>query len=204
VKIRDRKQEDPNEVGLVDGPRLKVIDLILQRWRMAKVAPYIPEGARVLDVGSRDGALFRYLRSRISWGLGLDPVLKQSVRSDRFELVAGEFPRDAPASEPFDAITMLAVLEHVPSTHHVELREECARLLKEDGVLIITVPSPLVDRILELLVRLRLIAGMALHEHHGFNPNDVPERFSGGGLVLVRTQRFQLGLNNLFVFRRTA
>jgi hypothetical protein len=109
-----------------------------------------------------------------------------------------------PASEPFDAITMLAVLEHISSTQHSDLRDECVRLLKPGGLLIITVPSPAVDRILDLLRRLHLVAGMALHEHHGFDPKGIPERFSGHGLVLVRAKRFQLGLNNLFVFRRSA
>ncbi|HEY7819578.1 MAG TPA: hypothetical protein VIG29_15255, partial [Vicinamibacteria bacterium] len=49
---------------------------------------------------------------------------------------------------------------------------------------------------------LRLIDGMALDEHHGFEPSDTPAIFSGFGLRLVRRRKFQLGLNNLFVFQR--
>jgi hypothetical protein len=50
-------------------------------------------------------------------------------------------------------------------------------------------------------MRLRVLAGMDAHHHHGFVPDDVPVIF-GGELTLLHRSRFQLGLNNLFVFRR--
>jgi len=43
---------------------------------------------------------------------------------------------------------------------------------------------------------------MSLHEHHGFNPADVPSLFGGAGLTLVKARTFQLGLNHLFVFKK--
>jgi SAM-dependent methyltransferase len=182
-------------------PPLKAVDRILQRWRIAKVRRYIHKGARVLDIGCADGALFRRLRNRIGSGVGADPSLDRSVGNDRFQLIAGPLPTNL-APEQFDAVTMLAVVEHLRAEVVPELRDQCVRLLKPGGVLLITVPSVRVDTILRWLARLRLVAGMSLHEHHGFQPTDVPNWFGGTGLMLVKASKFQIGLNNLFVFKK--
>jgi hypothetical protein len=98
---------------------------------------------------------------------------------------------------------MLAVVEHLREDAVPALRAQCTKALKSGGLLLITVPSVKVDRILALLLRLHLVAGMSLHEHHGFNPADVPNWFGGSGLTLVQAKPFQLGYNHLFVFRKT-
>jgi 2-polyprenyl-3-methyl-5-hydroxy-6-metoxy-1,4-benzoquinol methylase len=76
---------------------------------------------------------------------------------------------------------MLAVLEHIPEPQQRPLAESCARFLKPAGVLVITTPSPRVDRILNLLLALRLIDGMSLEEHYGFDPRQTPALFSVPG-----------------------
>jgi hypothetical protein len=119
-------------------------------------------------------------------------------------LIAGRFPEDLPDPRPFDAITMLAVLEHVKPEQQSQLAKHCARFLKPEGCLIITVPSPKVDRILSLLKLLRLINGMSLEQHYGFDASQTPSIFAVDGLTLVKSAKFQLGLNNLFVFKKTA
>ena len=64
--------------------------------------------------------------------------------------------------------------------------------------MIITVPSPLVDRILKIGIRLRLLEGMEVHQHHGFDPHSMPALFAPHFRV-ERRRRFELGLNHLFV-----
>src|SRR5262249_28343245 len=182
--------------GIMRGPPLKTLDRILQRWRIAKVRPYIRKGARVLDIGCADGALFRRLRKRIGSGVGVDPALQQPVEDARFPLIAGLLPSDLSTLGQFDAVTMLAVVEHLPGEVIPLLREQCVTLLKPGGLLLITVPSMQVDRILAWLTRLHLVVGMSLHEHHGFNPTDVPRCFGGTRLTLVKAAKFQMGLNN--------
>ena len=83
-------------------------------------------------------------------------------------------------------------------------RAGCARFLKPGGRLIITVPAAAVDHILAVLKFLRLIDGMSLEEHHGYDVRQTPEIFSVGSTseLLCAQKRFQLGLNNLFVFER--
>ncbi|MBI2924791.1 MAG: methyltransferase domain-containing protein [Verrucomicrobia bacterium] len=180
---------------------MKALDRLLQRWRIAKAGPFIPSGARVLDVGCSDGALFRRLSSLIGSGVGIDPELRKPLIVGNARLYPGRFPDDMPEAEPFDVITMLAVLEHVPRAERSVVASACARLLKSGGRVIITVPSPLVDALLRVLRALRLVEGMSLEQHYGFEPREVVPLFTGAGLRLVVHRTFQLGLNNLFVFQ---
>jgi hypothetical protein len=94
-------------------------------------------------------------------------------------------------------------LEHFPAEAYGPLADGCARFLKPGGSLVITVPSPAVDRILAVLKALRLIHGMSLEEHHGFQVGQTLEIFAPPRFELRQRSSFQLGLNNLFVFRRT-
>src|ERR1039458_7278622 len=144
------------------------VDRWLQSWRIAKAGPYIKPGARVLDLGTADGSLFKQLDWIARESLGIDPTLKENARVRGVPLVAGYFPKDMPEVEPFDVITMLAVLEHFPAAAYSELASGCARFLKPGGHLVITVPSPVVDHLLKAMKSLRLIDGMSLEEHHGF------------------------------------
>jgi 2-polyprenyl-3-methyl-5-hydroxy-6-metoxy-1,4-benzoquinol methylase len=181
---------------------MKWTDRFIQRWRIRKVLPYIKPGARVLDIGSADGTLFQ-LAPKLSRGcVGIDPTLKQSIKTEQFILVPGFFPKDMPPAEPFDVITMLAVLEHFPDSEHALIAEGCAQFLVPRGLLLITVPSPAVDRILEWLRRFRLVDGMSLEEHHGYEVGQTAQIFRPELFQLVTHRTFQLGLNNLFVFRR--
>jgi 2-polyprenyl-3-methyl-5-hydroxy-6-metoxy-1,4-benzoquinol methylase len=181
---------------------MKRLDVILQNWRIAKVRPYMSKGMRVLDVGCADGALFKTFKSQIADAVGIDPTLPRSVEMDHCKLIAGQFPENVPDREPFDAITMLAVVEHIPMEEQSRWAGACARLLKPGGYLLITTPSAAVDRILDVLKFLKLIDGMSLEEHYGFEPHHVPSVFGVSGMKLVQAKKFQLGLNNFFVFRK--
>jgi len=69
-------------------------------------------------------------------------------------------------------------------------------------VVILTVPSPLVDHILALLRFLGLIDAMTLEQHYGFDPRQTVPLFNSSGFRLIRHRKFELGLNNLFVFEK--
>ncbi len=179
------------------------LDRLLQDWRIGRAIRFVPLGSRVLDVGCHDGALFRRLGPGLREGIGLDPALAGPLDGDRYRLLPGSFPLDAPDEpESFDAITMLAVLEHVPSDQQPVVAGTAHRLLKPGGRLILTVPSPRVDAILDVLMRLRLLDGMEADQHYGFEPDDVKPLMVAAGLTLIEHATFQLGLNHLFVFER--
>lgn len=181
---------------------MKAVDRLLQRWRIGVVRPYLGPGSRVCDIGCAEGGTLYRAIPHLADGVGLDPDLVAPGAVGTNRLLPGLFPDDLPDDRPFDAITMLAVLEHIPADRQAPLAADCTRHLKPGGRLLITVPAPAVDRILDLLRTLRLIDGMNLEQHYGFEVAQTPAIFGGAGLSLEKSRRFQLGLNNLFVFRK--
>jgi SAM-dependent methyltransferase len=177
-------------------------DRLLQAWRIARARRYIPYGASVLDIGCADGALFKALGSRLKYGIGIDPMLSRMVETERYCLISGTFPEDLGGSDSVDVITLLAVLEHIPPSSQPEFAQHCASYLKQHGLLIVTVPSPGVDQIVSCLERVHILDGMSLGEHYGYDPAATPKLFLSHGFSLVKSEKFQLGFNNLYVFQR--
>ena len=176
------------------------LDERLQALRIRAALPWIPQQAHVLDVGCADGALFRLGGSRIASGVGIDTRDSAGWVDGPYERRTGSFPDDIGDAEKFDAVVMLAVVEHVSDNELSRWVAATGDVLRPNGRLVITVPSPMVDPILHAGIRLRLLDGMEAHEHRGFDPRNVPAIFSGPHLGLERHRRFELGLNHLFVF----
>jgi 2-polyprenyl-3-methyl-5-hydroxy-6-metoxy-1,4-benzoquinol methylase len=181
---------------------MKAIDKYLQKVRINKAKKFVRKGDAVLDIGSVDGVMFESWKGYISSGVGVDPTLLETIKKDNYVLYPGYFPEACPKGDTYDIITLLAVLEHIPTQQQEQLALSCFNYLKPNGRVIITVPSPQVDIILDILTKLRLIDGMSLEEHFGFEPKDTPRIFSNPRFKLITHTSFQLGLNNLFVFER--
>jgi 2-polyprenyl-3-methyl-5-hydroxy-6-metoxy-1,4-benzoquinol methylase len=181
---------------------VKSLDVYLRNVRIAKARRYTRPNDVVLDIGCADGAMFEQWRGLIKYGVGVEPTLTETRRTDLYELRPGFFPDALDPGQTFDVVTMLAVLEHIQPEEQAKLAEALYRRLNPGGRVVITVPSPKVDDILHVLDRLHLIDGMEMHEHYGFEPADTERLFQPPHFRLVKKQRFQLGLNNLYVFEK--
>ncbi len=183
---------------------MKWLDRHLRDLRIRQALPFIRGGDRLLDIGCFDLTLLRLVQERVRLAVGIDP-LATPMQDGRLRLIRGVVGGTKGHrfdAESFDCITMLAVLEHVPDPDG--LAAECFRLLAPGGRLVITVPDAKVDRILSVLHRLRLIHGMSLEEHHGYDAARTGPVFERAGFTVLRRSTFELGLNNLFVFQRPA
>jgi SAM-dependent methyltransferase len=103
----------------------------------------------ILDVGTADGLMLAALKQKLNGAtfLGIDYSLKLLQAAP----VNGALKMQADAlSLPFraklaDAVIATAVIEHVADP--ARLVQECARVLRPHGLLILTTPDPLMDRV---------------------------------------------------------
>ncbi len=106
------------------------------RQRKAAALARVPAGAAVLEIGCRDGGLRRFLPPDVRYqGMDIAP-----------EFAAGDILiRDVSEGIPFpdasfDHVFCIEVLEHVPNPFGAIA--EIRRVLKNDGVLVLSVPNP--------------------------------------------------------------
>jgi 2-polyprenyl-3-methyl-5-hydroxy-6-metoxy-1,4-benzoquinol methylase len=184
---------------------MKALDKFIRYWRVRVALKNLPEiTENVFDIGCDDGYLLQQLSPVTKRQDGVDPRLNTDTISDNSEIKKGFFPAAVEEHQmqgTYNAIFALAVFEHFTESDIRQSASVISRMLAPKGRLIITVPHPLVDKILDVLMFLRLIEGQAVDEHHGFNPEDLLTHFSEV-LRLVKRERFQCGLNNIFIFEK--
>lgn len=179
------------------------LDTFLQKWRIKKALDYIPQNATILDIGCNEGELLKEaVKCKNATGIGIDPYLPEETSNNSYSLVRSTIENWKAGNNTFNCICMLAVLEHVEAVNQISMAKKISALASKECKLIITVPHKQVDFILAVLKRLKLIDGMHLEEHYGFDIGQTIHIFKSVGFKLKVHQKFQLGLNNLFVFQK--
>jgi ubiquinone/menaquinone biosynthesis C-methylase UbiE len=180
---------------------MRLVDRLLQTWRIRIASKMIYRGDKVLDIGCYQGEFLNYVEERISLGIGYDPLADETIKSDKIKIFPVSFKEPLPfPSQFFDSIVMLAVIEHISDRESIA--RECYRLLKPGGRIVITVPQPTVDDLLKILVRFHLADGMSLEQHTGLVLTTLLYIFTKQGFRLKARRKFQMGFNNLIIFER--
>lgn len=179
------------------------LDHFIARLRFRAAYPHIRKGARVCDLGcGLDTAFLDFAAERIAHGLGVDGQLGDGG-SAKWQRLRHDIRQPLPLdSAQFDAVVMLAVLEHLAEPEPV-LRE-AHRILAPGGLLILTWPSATVDPILKVLHGLRLVSDeMESDQHQKRIPvGTLQQMLHRIGFNDFLHYTFELGLNNLLVAAR--
>jgi len=100
------------------------------------------QGMRVLDLGCGNGCYTAELARRARWVCGLDIQMSNlSAFREPLPRVQGAGECLPFASESFDAVTMIEVLEHVACD--TTALQECFRILRRGGLLVLFAPNRL-------------------------------------------------------------
>lgn len=103
----------------------------------------------IVDLGTADALMLRNLRERmgpmsflgIDWSLDL----LKAQKLDGINKARGDVLKVPVRSGAADAVIATAVIEHVEDP--LGMMKECARVLRPDGLVIITTPAPLMEKI---------------------------------------------------------
>lgn len=159
--------------GVTRGHGLLEVFLANRRARMAnRLIPDEARSGRLLDIGCGCEPYF-LARTEFARKCGVDKVVERDaesnssrysgIRLSHFDIDQGQrLPFD---KNTFDAVTMLAVFEHIQRKRLPLLINDIDRILKPGGVYIMTTPAGWTAPILTLLKYLRLVSAIEIDEH---------------------------------------
>jgi ubiquinone/menaquinone biosynthesis C-methylase UbiE len=180
---------------------MKKFDHLLQKCRYSLVKPYITSGSEVLDIGGLDGSFLMDVHEQLKRGVCIDPNIEE-INFEKIKILKTKIIDKIPFPDSsFDIITMIAVYEHLGENRE-RITSECFRVLRDNGYVLLTVPSDHVDKIISILSKIRLMDGTSLEEHQNFTASETVTIFEQCGFRLKKWKKFQLGLNNLFIFQK--
>ena len=154
----------------------------------------------LLDIGCGMNELTRHYRSKQGVAIGVDvhPWPCADVLCDTTNL---PFP---PAR--FDTVTMLACLNHIPSSQRHRVLQEAGRVLKDRGQLLVTMINPVVGFVVHTIRHRhdpdQLERGMGEEEANGLWEKEVKQLLAENGFHLVCMVPFVFGLNRLYIAQK--
>lgn len=156
---------------------------VTRELRARNAMRYIAPGQRLLDIGCGDGYFLR--RAPFEECYGLDKRLGDDI-SDGLPF----------ETDFFDAVTMLAVIEHIADVE--SLLAETFRVLKPGGQLVLTTPKKAADVLIRIYVR------DLDEEHDTYFDRETITRLTTGRFEITGYHTFILGLNQAFCLRKIA
>jgi len=183
-----------------------LIDIIIAFLRFRKLKKYIDNNDILLDFGCGYQAYFlRHIASSLRIGVGVDIHL-QPKKIRNLLLKKYKFENKLPfKTNYFSKISMFAVLEHVQLSKVKILFQEFARVLKPEGIVILTTPTPKSKNILEFLAfKLHVISSDEIGDHKKYySKDDISELLAKTGFIILHYETFMLGLNSFYILKKS-
>ena len=151
-----------------------LLETFLARMRAKMADRLIPlsyRKGRILDIGCGTYP-FALLNIDFSEKYGLDKIIKTNCynkpQCQGITLINYDIEKEDSIpfkSSFFDAVIMLAVIEHLESERLIKILKEIYRVLKIGGIYVLTTPAPWTDNLLKFMSKLRLVSPEEIEEH---------------------------------------
>lgn len=140
--------------------------------------PQSYRNGRILDIGCGVYPAFLCLTS-FAEKYGIDKtgssLWQRELEGHSLTLIDFDIESESPLpfhDEFFDIVTMLAVFEHISCKNLPNVMKELHRVLKRNGLLIITTPAKWAGFILNGMMRLRLVSNEEIKDHKALHTAD--------------------------------
>ncbi len=176
-----------------------------QRFKMAdRLIPGNRRNGKILDIGCGSYP-FALIKINFSEKYGVDKVIEDEDAKKFMEkginLIKHDLERDPKLpfdDEYFDAVIMLAVLEHIAPNGIKTVLKEIHRVLKPGGTFVLTTPTPWSNTILKLMSALRLVSPYEIDEHkHLYSTSEIYSLLTDAGFRRdkIKTDYFEIFMN---------
>ncbi|HLC46437.1 MAG TPA: methyltransferase domain-containing protein [Candidatus Nanoarchaeia archaeon] len=172
----------------------ELLEPVFRKWRTDKVLMNLPKDrGEIVDVGCGNLSFLRKVDFRKRIGIDSDVPLV-------YDMDALEGLRKVGSSSA-QCVTFIASLEHFEAEKAKILLREAYKALSKGGKLIITIPSPSSEWILDFLCALRLVSKEMIEQHHYHSKEQLHSFLSRAGFSKnkISVKKFELGLNTLIV-----
>jgi ubiquinone/menaquinone biosynthesis C-methylase UbiE len=123
--------------------------------RIEEIVPFVPVNSKILEVGCGDAEMLEYMQraKTPANAVGID-IREKLIRHNTINILRGDAENLPFKDQRFDCVAATAVIEHLrdPITALVEFK----RVLRRDGVLIITTPNPNYSKATDIASYLKL------------------------------------------------
>lgn len=165
----------------------------LRAQRANKLIPPNLRAGRILDIGCGS---FPYFLAHTSFeekfAIDQIPLPQQTaveLRIESFTLDLEQKPKLPFHGNFFEAVTLLAVVEHLDPALMAMLFKEIYRVLKPGGQVILTTPAAWSDGLLKLMARVSLVSAEEIHEHaYAYTLPLLGWYFGQAGFEMTKTQ----------------
>jgi SAM-dependent methyltransferase len=149
---------------IVDGCGPVDMFLAKQRYKLARSRLKMSQGnERILDIGCGGYPLF-LTGVDFSEKFGLDRNIVTSITLINHNIGDEKFPFE---DNYFDVVCMLAVFEHIEPEKLIDVHRDIHRILKPEGLYIMTTPAFWTAGLLSFLAKMRVISDAPIREHKG-------------------------------------
>jgi len=173
-----------------------LLEPILADFRAQRANKLIPSAlrdGRILDIGCGS---YPYFLAHTSFAekFAIDqiPLPQQTaaeLRIESFTLDLEIKPRLPFQDNFFEAVTLLAVVEHLDPAHMAALFKEIYRVIKPSGQVILTTPAAWSDGLLKFMARINLVSAEEIHEHaYAYTLPLLGWYFGQAGFEMTKTQ----------------